>query len=111
MNIFKINDVIIKLDNYEHQKQHFSVGVVLLEVVADYQCHKPSPPPPPQYAEWGWCAALTLRQYLVCRECRKVAQHWSTPLVISIRSAYRVILRSFFYKIQSGYVYIMFKTE
>jgi hypothetical protein len=35
----------------------------------------PSPPHPPQYAKWGWCAAMTLRQYLVCRECRKVAQH------------------------------------
>jgi hypothetical protein len=34
-------------------------------------------PPPPQYVKWGWCAAMTLRQYLVCRECRKVAQHWS----------------------------------
>jgi hypothetical protein len=29
MNIFKINDVIIKMDNYEHQIEHFSVGVVL----------------------------------------------------------------------------------
>jgi hypothetical protein len=29
--------------------------------------------PPPQYAKWGWCAAMTLRQYLVGRECRKVA--------------------------------------
>jgi hypothetical protein len=36
----------------------------------------PPPPPPPQYAKWGWCAAMTLRQYLVCRECRKFAQHW-----------------------------------
>jgi hypothetical protein len=32
-------------------------------------------PPLPQYAKCGWCAAMTLRQYLVCRECRKVAQH------------------------------------
>jgi hypothetical protein len=31
--------------------------------------------PPPQYAKKGWCAAMTLRQYLVCRERRKVAQH------------------------------------
>jgi hypothetical protein len=37
--------------------------------------------PPPQYAKWGWCAAITLRQYLVCRECRKVAQHWCSSLV------------------------------
>jgi hypothetical protein len=29
MNIFKINDVIIKMDNYEHQIDHFSVGVDL----------------------------------------------------------------------------------
>jgi hypothetical protein len=34
------------------------------------------PPPPPQYAKLGWCAAMTLRQCLVCRECRKVAEHW-----------------------------------
>jgi hypothetical protein len=34
------------------------------------------PPPPPQVCKMGWCAAMTLRQYLVCRECRKVAQHW-----------------------------------
>jgi hypothetical protein len=27
--IFKINDVIIKMDNYEHQIEHFSVGVDL----------------------------------------------------------------------------------
>jgi hypothetical protein len=31
-------------------------------------------PPSPQYAKWGWCAAMTLQQNLVCRECRKVAQ-------------------------------------
>jgi hypothetical protein len=29
MNIFKIHDVIIKVDNYEHQIEHFSVGVDL----------------------------------------------------------------------------------
>jgi hypothetical protein len=29
MNIFKINDIIIKMDNYEHQIKHFSVGVDL----------------------------------------------------------------------------------
>jgi hypothetical protein len=29
MNIFEINDVIIKMDNYEHQIEHFSVGVDL----------------------------------------------------------------------------------
>jgi hypothetical protein len=30
MNIFKINDVIINMDtNYEHQIEHFSVGVDL----------------------------------------------------------------------------------
>jgi hypothetical protein len=29
MNIFKINDIIIKMDNYEHQIEHFSVGVGL----------------------------------------------------------------------------------
>jgi uncharacterized membrane protein YheB (UPF0754 family) len=29
MNIFKINDIIIKTDNYEHQIEHFSVGVDL----------------------------------------------------------------------------------
>jgi hypothetical protein len=29
MNIFKINDVIIKMDNYEHQIDRFSVGVDL----------------------------------------------------------------------------------
>jgi hypothetical protein len=42
MNIFKTNDVIIKMDNYEHQIEHFSVEVE--EVVAANQCHKPSPP-------------------------------------------------------------------
>jgi hypothetical protein len=74
MNIFKINDIIIKMDNYENQIEHFSVRVDLQEVVAANQCHKPSPPSS-QYAKWFWCAAMTLRQYLVCRECRKVAQH------------------------------------
>jgi hypothetical protein len=29
MNIFKINDIIIKMDNYEHQIEHFLVGVNL----------------------------------------------------------------------------------
>jgi hypothetical protein len=29
MNIFNINDIIIKIDNYEHQIEHFSVGVDL----------------------------------------------------------------------------------
>jgi hypothetical protein len=29
MNIFKINVMIIKMDNYEHQIEHFSVGVDL----------------------------------------------------------------------------------
>jgi hypothetical protein len=29
MNIFKINDIIIKMDNYEHQLEHFPVGVDL----------------------------------------------------------------------------------
>jgi hypothetical protein len=75
-----MNDVIIKIDNYEHQIEYFSVGVDLKEVVVANQCHKPSPPPHTQYAKWGWCAAMTLRRYLVCRECRKVAQHWLTPL-------------------------------
>jgi hypothetical protein len=65
------------MDNYERQIEHFSVGVDLLEVVAANLCHKPSPSPPfpPQYAKWGWWAAMTLRQYFVCRECREVAQH------------------------------------
>jgi hypothetical protein len=31
------------MDNYEHQIEHFSVGVDLQEVVAVNQCHKPSP--------------------------------------------------------------------
>jgi hypothetical protein len=29
MNIFKINYMIIDMDNYEHQIEHFSVGVDL----------------------------------------------------------------------------------
>jgi hypothetical protein len=29
MNIFKINDVIIKTGNYEHQIEHFSIGIDL----------------------------------------------------------------------------------
>jgi hypothetical protein len=29
MNIFKINDIIIKMDNYEHQIEDFSVEVDL----------------------------------------------------------------------------------
>jgi hypothetical protein len=29
MNIFKINHIIIKMDNYEHQIKHISVGVDL----------------------------------------------------------------------------------
>jgi hypothetical protein len=40
--------------------------------------HPSLPPPPPtpeQYAKCGWCAAMTLWQYLVCRKCRKVAQY------------------------------------
>jgi hypothetical protein len=44
--MFKINDIIIKMDNYEHQIEHFSFGVDLQEVVAANQCNKPSPPPP-----------------------------------------------------------------
>jgi hypothetical protein len=62
------------MDIYEHQIEHFLVGPDLNDVVGANQSNKP-PPPPLQYAKWGWCAAMTLRQYLVCRECRKVAQH------------------------------------
>jgi hypothetical protein len=29
MNIFKINYIIIKMDNYEHKIEHFSIGVDL----------------------------------------------------------------------------------
>jgi hypothetical protein len=29
MNIFKINDIIINMDNYEHQIENFSIGVDL----------------------------------------------------------------------------------
>jgi hypothetical protein len=29
MNTFKINDIIIKMDNYEHKIEYFSVGVDL----------------------------------------------------------------------------------
>jgi hypothetical protein len=29
MNIFKVNHVIIKMDNYEHQIEHFSIAVDL----------------------------------------------------------------------------------
>jgi hypothetical protein len=29
MNIFKMNDIIIKMDNYEHQIENISVGVDL----------------------------------------------------------------------------------
>jgi hypothetical protein len=29
MNIFKINDIIIKMDKYKHQIEHFSLGVDL----------------------------------------------------------------------------------
>jgi hypothetical protein len=29
MNIFKINGIIIKMDNHEHQIEYFSVGVDL----------------------------------------------------------------------------------
>jgi hypothetical protein len=29
MNIFKIDDIIIEMDNYEHQIEHFLVGVDL----------------------------------------------------------------------------------
>jgi hypothetical protein len=29
MNMFNINDIIIKMDNYEDQIEHFSVGVDL----------------------------------------------------------------------------------
>jgi hypothetical protein len=64
MNIFKTNDVIIKMDNYKHQIEHFSVGADLLEVVAANQCHAINAPPP-KICKIG----------LVCRECRKVAQH------------------------------------
>jgi hypothetical protein len=41
-------------------------------------------PPPPQYAKLGWYAAMTLRQYLVCRECRKVAQYWSVVKILRL---------------------------
>jgi hypothetical protein len=53
MTIFKINDIIIKMDNYEHQIEHFSVAVDLKEVVAANQCHKPSPPSPPHNMQNG----------------------------------------------------------
>jgi hypothetical protein len=33
------------MDNYEHQIEHFLVGVDLKEAVAANQCRKPSPPP------------------------------------------------------------------
>jgi hypothetical protein len=29
MNIFKINEIKIKMDNYEHQIENFSIGVDL----------------------------------------------------------------------------------
>jgi hypothetical protein len=29
MNIFKISDILIKVDNCEHQIEHFSIGVDL----------------------------------------------------------------------------------
>jgi hypothetical protein len=29
MNIFKTNDIIIQMDNYENQIEHFSIGVDL----------------------------------------------------------------------------------
>jgi hypothetical protein len=41
-------------------------------------------PPSSQYAKWGWCAAMTLRQYLVCRECRKVAQHCTNSYFVYV---------------------------
>jgi hypothetical protein len=44
---------------------------------------------PSQYAKWGWCAAMTLRQYLVCCECRKVAQHCSMGLLLKDFHLYR----------------------
>jgi hypothetical protein len=74
MNVFKINYIIIKIDNYEHQIEHFSVGVIYKKLPRPINAvnHLPLPP---QHAKWGWCAAMTLRQYLVHRECRKVAQH------------------------------------
>jgi hypothetical protein len=37
--------------------------------------HLPPPHTHTQKAKRGWCAAMTLQQYLVYRECRKVAQH------------------------------------
>jgi hypothetical protein len=63
----------MKMDNYEHQIEHFSVGVDLKKLSRPVNAINHLPPPPPQYAKWGWCATMTLRQYLVCRECRKFA--------------------------------------
>jgi hypothetical protein len=59
------------MDNYEH-RTFFGWGRFIRS------CRGQSMPQtifPPQYVKWGWYAAMTLRQYLEYRECRKVAQH------------------------------------
>jgi hypothetical protein len=55
----------------------FRLGSIYKKLSRPINAINHPPPRPPQYAKWGWCAAMTLRQYLVCRECRKVAQHCS----------------------------------
>jgi hypothetical protein len=66
LNIFRLGSIYKKLSRPVNVINHLS-----------------PPPPPPQYAKWGWCAALTLRQYLVCRECSKVVQHRTMNVVAS----------------------------
>jgi hypothetical protein len=56
--------------------------IYYMELESNTSIH-PSPPPP-QYAKRGWCATMTLRQYLVCCDCRKVAQHWFSGMLLGL---------------------------
>jgi hypothetical protein len=71
MNIFKTNYIIIKMDNHEHQIELFRLGSIYNELSRPINVtnHRAPPPPPKKKCKMG----------LVCRECRKVAQHCCTP--------------------------------
>jgi hypothetical protein len=67
MNIFKINDVIIMMDNYEHQIEHFSVGSIYKKLSRPINAINHLPPPPPPKEKKGWGGAQTSRKKIFLR--------------------------------------------